>query len=497
MQLRINSSSRKDFLNISLLILVAIIIFYPVLFTGYAYTDDWVELWRYKSQGNDLVSYGRYITESLNNWLYHFINVKTVHDLIYIRLFSFFGWLICIPVWYFIIKKIVTKENFPPALIFFSVLYLICTPSFSIYIGWASCFELFIANTAGLISGYILYSSIKYEDERIVVPSLAILGCVLFGVISLFTYQNGFGCFVLPFLLHLLARPKKYRVVTIGLGFYLFIYVVYYLLFRYNLRSEHAGESERTKFAFDFLPKIAFFFARPMTTAFHFTYLVNEKSIPGIIVSMVLFSIFLIRNFYQYTFLAASIRLKIILVVLLMLMSIYLPSLVVKEMYSSNRTLFALNMAAFFLVATTILTSIKNYKPFLVGIASLLFVCNAWYNFNKQFLSPIKNEYRQVRSFIETHYNSSITTINFIQPHEDFFVNKYGITRSWDEFGVPSTFFNWVPGYFVKQVIFEKTGDRSIAEKLIVNQFTGKKQFSDNSLRSSNVMVVDAEQIMK
>src|SRR5215469_17115083 len=77
------NNTTKQVTHISALIIVAFIIFYPVLFTEYAYTDDWVELWQYKSQaGNGLISYGRYITEALNNWLYHFIDANKVHDLI-------------------------------------------------------------------------------------------------------------------------------------------------------------------------------------------------------------------------------------------------------------------------------------------------------------------------------------------------------------------------------------------------------------------------------
>src|SRR5438034_533686 len=81
----------------------------------------------------------------------------------------------------------------------FSVLYLICTPAFSICVGWAGCMELFIANTTGLISGYILYSSIRNKNRKIYISPLAMAGAALFGIISLFTYQNGFGCFFLPF----------------------------------------------------------------------------------------------------------------------------------------------------------------------------------------------------------------------------------------------------------------------------------------------------------
>jgi hypothetical protein len=164
-----------------------------------------------------------------------------------------------------------------------------------------------------------------------------------------------------------------------------------------------------------------------------------------------------------------------------------------------EQNVICLNLAVFFLVANTLLTAIKKDRARLVvvSILSFLFVVNAYYNFNFQFLTPVKNEYRQVRASIEKNYNANITTVYFIQPHEDFFVRKYGITRSWDEFGVPSTFFNWVPEFFVKQVIFEKTGNHQVAEKMITKQWPDRNQFSDSSHLFQNTMMIDVEAIMK
>jgi hypothetical protein len=181
-----------------------------------------------------------------------------------------------------------------------------------------------------------------------------------------------------------------------------------------------------------------------------------------------------------------------------MLILIYLPSLITKENYFSNRTLLALNMAVFFLVATTLLEVVKKDKVKLgVGVISALFVFNAWFNFNKQFLNPLEEEYRKVRGFIEDHYNSDINTVYFIRPHEDFFVSRYHITRSWDEFGVPSTFFDWVPEFFVKQIIFEKTSSRTIAEKLVIKRWLGNEGFLRSNQRvSKEILVVDVEEII-
>ena len=489
---------RRDLLNILFLIIVAVIIFYPVFYTEFAYTDDFVLLWLYKtgSAFHPSIVYGRYLTEELAQTL--FSRAITIHDVINIRTFSFFGWLICVPIWYIVIKRIVEREKLPSLLTFFSVLYLVCTPCVSVYVRWASCFEQFIAYTAGLLSGYILYAFIEEQSGKLRRPVVAIAGALVLGIIALFTYQNGFGCFLLPFLLHVTSKPKTTKLIFIIMAVYLGIYVVYYLLFKFSLHAYDLGSVERTTISFNILPKIRFFF-RPLATAFHFTLLFNEKSITGFIIYVIIFFAWISVYFRQHNAVSLGDRLKLFALTISLLALIYLPSLVVRENYFSNRTLLALNMGVFFLVAHTILTIIKKEgtKTTVVAIISSLFVLNARYNFIQEFLNPVKTEYKKVRAYLETNYNSNVTSIYFIRPHEDFFVTKYHITRSWDEFGVPSTFFDWVPEFFTKQVVFEKTGDRKTADNLTVKHWLGKEQYlKQPPAISPNSMVVDVEQIL-
>lgn len=491
--------TRSDVLKILILILIALAIFYPLFYSEYLYTDEAVQLWLYKkgSGFQMFLPQGRYITDKLFQWL--FSGAYTIHDVTSIRLFSFFGWIFCIPAWYFIIKRIVVREKLPSLLIFFSVLYLISTPPFSMYVSWASCLEQFIASTAGLVSGFILYSSFAFKEVRMKVSVIGLAASVLFGIISLFTYQNGFGCFLLPFLLHLVSKPKNFRMIFIGIISCLVIYVIYYFLFKYNLSVHNIGASDRTKISIDLFPKIRFFFGRALAISFHFTYLFNEKDLTGFFVYAIVFITWLITDFSQHRELSFGYRLIGFALTLAILVLIYLPSLIIKENYASNRTLFALNMAAFFIAANTLLMAVKKLETrvTVVAVLSFLFVLNARNNFNQQFLNPVKNEYRQVRNYIENNYNASINTVYFIRPREDFFVRKYGITRSWDEFGVPSTFFDWVPEFFVKQVVFEKTHDRLIAEKLTIKHWLGKEEFLKSAPQfAENIMVVDAEEIM-
>ena len=493
-----SQENQKDLWKILFLIALALIIFYPVFFSEYVYTDEIVQLWFYPKDKNYqmFLPQGRYVTEKLFHWL--FGSITTVKDISYIRLFSLGTGIISIPVWYIVIKKIVVNEKLPVILAFFGTLFFICTPQFSIYVSWASCLELFIANTFGLLSGYFLYSCISIEERTSVKSGGAFLS-VTFGVFSLFTYQNGFGCFLIPFLLHLIAKPQDLKKIFIGTGFYFFIYIVYYLLFKYNLQLNHIEASSRTNLSIDVGEKLKFMYTRPLSSAFHFTFLFYEKSIAGIIAYVVLLTGWAVSSFYRLRLIPIILRWRYLAIVLIFFLFMYLPSLIIKENYSSNRTLLALKMAVFFLIAELIISYLKENKvrTIAVTIISGLFVVNAWFNFNKEFLFPAKFEYARLRTFIDTNYRPETNTFYFIRPGEDFFVRKFNLTRSWDEFGVPSSYRDWVPEFLVKQIVYEKTGNRKLAYSLIIKHWLGNESYlKSKETLSSNILLIDAEEIM-
>jgi hypothetical protein len=89
-------------------------------------------------------------------------------------------------------------------------------------------------------------------------------------------------------------------------------------------------EISRTEISINVFPKIRFFF-RPLATAFHFTYIFNEKSITGFFVYVVIFIGWLIADTYRSPGLPVENRLKLFALTTLTLVLIYLPSLIVKE----------------------------------------------------------------------------------------------------------------------------------------------------------------------
>lgn len=490
---------RADYISIGILMLVPFLIFYSLFNATYLYTDEAVQLWYYREGSNFqmFTSQGRFITEKLFQWL--FSSITMIQEVTYLRLFSFFGWIISIPVWYVVFKRVIEREGLPKILAFFSVLYMVTMPPFSVCVSWASCIELFLANTSALLSGYFLYSSIDLKKKFPGKYWTGIILSLFLGIISLFTYQTGFGCFLLPFLLNLIALKRTTRTLWIGVGACFIIYLLYFLLFKVGLAIGEAEPSSRTSVYFNPIRKIYFMLTRPLAGSFHFTFLFNERSIAGVVVYVLIAIAWFLTSFRFLRSKPITERGFYFVAVLFLLCCIYIPGLIVKENYASNRTLFALNMAVFFLVFDAVLSLVRTSKGRLaiVTVFSFLFVVNAWYNFNILFLSPVKDEYRQLRAFLDEHYKTGMHTVYFIRPKEDFFVKRYGIIRSWDEFGVPSTFFNWVPEFWTKQIVFEKTGDRGLADKLMVKHWLGREAYVQSGEQlAPGVLFIDVEQIL-
>lgn len=485
---------------------IILVLFYPLFYTHYFYTDEITQLRHFRKGANFhmFAIQGRYLTDSLFSSL--FSTIDNIRQITGLRLFSLVGWMVAVPVWYMILAKVARQEQLSRRLPFFTVLYLVASPPFCVGVSWASCMELFIANTAGLMAGYSLYAGIKYvasspdvTHKRMELSPRAIAWTLLWGIISLFTYQNGFGCFLLPFLLHLLSKKEWSRTITTAIGFYFFTFLLYYAMFRWQMQLWHINADGRTGLTQDPLNKIAFFFGRPLAGAFRFTYIVRENSPAGEGLSVCILLAWLLLNFFLLRSRSISFRLRYGVGLFTFLGLIYLPSLVVKENYASNRTLLGLDMAVFLLVFTALLELLRaeKYKWSMAVLLGTFFVINAGYNFRYQFLAPVKKEYDQVRNYIETQHHAGITNIAFIRPPEQLFQKKYGINISWDEFGVPSTFREWIPEDFVRQVIWEKTGSKAATDSLIITNWADKQAYLRAGPSPAPQLTIEVEKILQ
>lgn len=492
---------RKDYFLLSYLLLIALLIFSPVFFAEYIYTDEVVQLWNYRP-GSGFSMYGiqgRWIPELILSRAFAASN--SVHDLAYIRTLALGIWLVCIPVWYVVIKRMVADSPGYGYLPFFTCLYLVTSLPFAITIQWTTCMELSIANTAGLLSGAIWYLKIRDREEWFAVPVLAGVGAMAVGLLSLFSYQSGFGCFLIPFLFHYISgyTTRKDKVFVKGLAFYFLMYAVYFVLFKLLLVANHLTADARTGLSIDLPDKVRFFFSQPLKRAFWFNIVLNDDNKLGRAAYKVLFAGWLLLAFIRFgkkNWLAAV---KYIAAVMIVLMVSYLPSWVVKENYSSNRTLLAIDLCVWIVCVEMVLYVVKHVtlrNVIGISIAGLMMMTGR-YNFREQFLQPVKEEYTAVKFFIQHHYNRNIRTVYFIKAGEDTFRKKYHIQSSMDEFGVPSTYADWVPDNFTRQIVYEKTGSREVANQLTIKNYENQQSFlASGEPVNESTLLVNADELI-
>jgi hypothetical protein len=473
-----------------------LLIYFPVFTADFAYLDEIHQLWNNQDNSNlnMFLTQGRWLTGLL---FQHFFGaLHAIDDLIMLRVFSFCGWvattfLLCV-----LLNKWAVALGLQRQTVWLGALYGVCSLSVCIYVGWASCMEVFAAVAAGLLSGHVLFMVLQKQGAQIHLSNSVLLLTLLLGVTSLFIYQTAFGIFLLPFLLQYAkqAGPAPTRNIIIGVAFYLVTYGVYYLLFKYSLQTYGVAASDRTGISIDLLRKLSFFFSGPLPQAFSMNVPFNAGSLfSQVLYPMVLllWVVSLFRNNHQNTVMQNSGR---VLGILFLLALIYLPLLIAKENFASYRTLYAFNAAVFLLVVDSIMQWLKNgvaKKGVTVALA-LLLLSTGFYTFHYLYVKPLVKEYQALRHFMQLKYNPAVQTVYFIRADKQLFAATYGTKVYRDEFGLPSTYRDWVPEPIVKQLAMELSGSRKVAEQIKVIQFENRQQLQQaNPSLTPNHLVID------
>ncbi|HEV8284460.1 MAG TPA: hypothetical protein VGQ09_09125 [Chitinophagaceae bacterium] len=472
-----------------------LLIYLRIFFADYAYLDEIHFLWHNTDNTNFIIfhSTGR----GLAGLLYQkfFSSISTIGQLKLFRIFSLIGWMLTALLWTYLYKKWAELINLPKQIWWLGSLYAVCSVSVCIYIGWAACMQIFLGILAGLASGHILFINLYKQQKAVRLSNWIIVGALLLGVASLFFYQSSFGIFLIPFFLYYIQtkKAKPDRRVIIGVVFYLAVYLVYYFLFKYWLKVYHLEASNRTEIHLDFFRKLSFFFSGPLPSAFSMNLLFRPSGIFSQIFYVLVITIWLITTFKRNKHNSIATNILFMAMIFLLLGLIYLPSMIAEENFASYRTLFVFNLAVFIMVADSLLYLFKQekYRRFFTIFMSLWLILTSFYTFNYQFINPLQKEYKVLRSFVQTNYKSGIRNVYFIRADKSLFRSTFHLNIYRDEFGVPSTYRDWVPEPIIKQMVFEITKNRKIAEEINVIQFENAELFNQSkpSLDSTTLVV--------
>jgi hypothetical protein len=490
-------------LQYGLPVLVLLVIFFPLFQANYLYLDDAHQLW-FNEKGATMdiwLIHGRYIGGLLMEKA--FTSINTIDAVKTYRILSLIGWALAICIYVRAARQWVRYNLMDNRLVLLSAVYLASSLSVAIANGWGgTCFEICLTFTAGLLSGHLLYAQLQKHGRYLAIPIPMQLLVLVLGLVALFTYQIGIGMFLIPFFLH--WNNKKFEkpdhFVITGVIAFLVVTVVYYLTFKMMMSVVGEAEGHRANLNLNILSKISFFFGVPTAQAFSFNFLFNLHSIISQAFYILAIAVWVVYSFVTERSKPVLSKIIYIAGTFAFLMLIYLPVMVTIENYSSYRSMLALNLAVFLMLTNMVIQWIKkvSWKTSFAIAAMILFACVGFYNFRINFLNPIVKEYQVVRSYVENQYKPNITKIYFLMPPEDLFKEQYNINHYRDEFGVPSTFKNWVPGNLVKQIIYEMTHNKSIAQRTEVVLYANeeaenfKKQIA---LKEPNTFSIDMQQL--
>jgi hypothetical protein len=110
-------------------------------------------------------------------------------------------------------------------------------------------------------------------------------------------------------------------------------------------------------------------------------------------------------------------------------------------------------------------------------------------------VAPLRKEYATVRHFFNTAYKNNDTVV-FRRPGVNLFQSSFSVNCYTDEFGYPSTEKNWTIEPLIKQLVYEKTGNRKTAEQLTVLNFAFEDSAAFRKYKpSANRLIIDMEAV--
>lgn len=482
-------------------LLVLVVIYFQVFTSNFAFIDEAHQLWYNDTESNFqmFLTQGRLLTGYIIAKL--FSTISTIDELRWIRIISFIGWGFTILVWNIITSSWEKKFNLDKYYTFFLRIFLPCSISVAIAIGWASCVEIFLAFITGLVSGQLLFLNLIDQAGKRPAWLIYVL-IMLSALISLFLYQPMFGAFLLPFFMSLIKNryKKPDRVLIMGITSYLIICIVYFFLFKYSLNLYGVEAGDRTHLTSNYWGKVSFFFSQPLAQAFSFNFLYNLSGIFSQVFYPLMLAGWLITIFFCEGKRMFLDKFRYVIIVLGMLTIMYASVLVAVENFASYRTMLCINLAGTMLLMDAFLGLIKTDKfkrIFCYGFSCIMVIVG-WYNYNVNYNNPLEKEYSKLSEFVKTHYTAQITKVYFIRPPEKLFKTKYGIKAFKDEFGQPSTFRDWTPEPLTKQIFFELSGNKQTAKQLeVVNLSYEEKNSLEGKELEKNSLIIDMGQIME
>jgi hypothetical protein len=479
------------------------IVFYPVLWYDFAYSDEVYWLYKVNNDGFDLLrgftEQGRFFAGIYCKFVMIF--ASTISDLRSIRIFTLLGWSVSIAMSFVLLYKMYIQigVHYQQALLqaITPLFFLICSASMITFIPWNAMMQSYLAFIFAFIAGYqaLMYSfnhKIAINMKFLLAVSLQILGLV----IALGFYQPLSTWFLLPCFLYFLERKKidKHLIYTVVIFFIGFL--AYFLIFKSILYSFNISAQQRTGIIgfSEIGTKINWLFSDVLPRAAQLNALSDANGFFKILVG-VFISCYLVSSNRKNIvhFFKDSIILSIFLILA------FLPNILSSENWFTVRTYSTLNTFIFLIFFSSFSYFFLNKKNILaIFVCFPLLFITAQNNLKYNYILPLHAEYTVLKNHLTNSLSrqDSYQSIHFIRSHWSFFINYYTdfyLSVVSDEIGMPSSFTGYAPESYTKQILKELShSDHYHNIPFVLHETTEDVPYDD-----VNALIVNISELMR
>lgn len=467
-EMKMNCSNR--YVVIGMLAGIVFLVYSSTYTIPYLFADDYGFLWRVvsdKTLSNYLdhslwfASFGRPITGILVDA--GFAVFDSLNSLRFLRIVTLVGFVTF--AWQ--VYRSLRLYGWSEAEALFTVIAIVTLPSYQVYASWTQYYPIPLALILAFESGKRLWNQEQVAADEF--SAAIILRSTFLFSLSMMVHQAAammFWLFPAIGMLEGKNRNAKNLLKTMIASFIVISFGCIMNIAIQKLSSYINPKfvmNERAALAHDIVDKVMWFIANPLTDSLNL-HTVNKIRPLEIVVALII--VIGIANYY---ILKQKKSIYELIVVILIVPLAYMPNLLIAEKWSSYRTQVALETVILFMLVSSIKKiygaisgpgtsksqSVAIRYFFLIS-AGLIACGTAFFNVRYFFAVP---QGRELKAMVEhlTHAQASmvgrkVTSICVVRSEWHDTLSK---TVRYDEFGVPSTCFAWVPIPMIKLILRE------------------------------------------
>ncbi len=476
----------------SILILVLLLLFlFKGIFVTYAYTDGYEFIW--DSTGADFINsflqQGRVISGWINTLVYP--QMDHVSDLWRIRGIN----LMCLFLSSVLIFKMLKQNNINKFHALVITIIFICSPFASIVVHWEATSSTIWGYPVALFAGDIVFTAFLNKNNISKKWfNLILYTGILLALISLFIYQPAYTAFIFPAFLHFITGKKRDAIKQFLL-LHVFIYVIYFLLYKFQLNQLHIPPDARAGIMISF-KKIAVFIKGVFLRSLHYNVIFASVVTRVIIitVSLLFIGYFIYSKIKNET---KNNKWNFVLILAAFFILAYLPNFISSDSFIAYRTMGTILLLSSFLFISSIASMpVKpEYINVAISVIVIAIITVAYFN-NKTFVDIQSKEYLAVKNIMAEKLKRGYPKKIAVIMADEKFLEKQNLVPNivTDEFGKLSNTVYWVPKPFVLLGIYDLTNDKPRTKTIEVTYFK-RNEFSTDSLMRQNDWVLDIEKI--